>query len=274
MRFEPLALPDARHAMGRNPDLPSQRTGAPALPAGWRLARFLDHPPDGGQRNRRLGPAARLVLEAVESLSVEALRTTCSRSERSRPNHEATSCCPTPSLRNRTMCARRQSRAAVVEAPTRRSNSRFSSGVTSSTEIGRAIAPSRQKSVTHGPHYVNEFIRQDTSDARDRHEEVSAGVADQPFHLTFVVALPRPSEAIVEQVVRVELAEALRSLPRAVPENLRHRQRGVVVDDATRHNQTVFASACSPFTSRQRRGMYAASRRPASVGRPVQHSAT
>ena len=46
-------------------------------------------------------------------------------------------------------------------------------------------------------------------------------------------------EAIVEQVVRVELAEALRSLPRAVPENLRHRQRGVVVDDATRHAAEV-----------------------------------
>ena len=56
------------------------------------------------------------------------------------PKRDATSCCPTPSLRSRTMCARMQSRAGVVEAPTRRSNSRFSSGVTSITEIGRAIA--------------------------------------------------------------------------------------------------------------------------------------
>ena len=38
------------------------------------LARLLDHPPDSGQRNRRLGPAARLVLEAVQPFSVKALR--------------------------------------------------------------------------------------------------------------------------------------------------------------------------------------------------------
>ena len=74
MRLEPLALPDARHAVGRDADLPSQRAGAPALPAWRRLARLLDHPPDRGQRNRRLRPAARLVLEAVEPCSVKALR--------------------------------------------------------------------------------------------------------------------------------------------------------------------------------------------------------
>ena len=56
MRLEPLALPDARHAVGRDADLPSQRAGAPALPAWWRLAGLLDHPPDRGQRNRRLRP--------------------------------------------------------------------------------------------------------------------------------------------------------------------------------------------------------------------------
>ena len=74
MRLEPLALPDARHAVSRDADLPSQRAGAPALPPWRRLARLLDHPPDSGQRNRRLGPAARLVLEAVQPFSVKALR--------------------------------------------------------------------------------------------------------------------------------------------------------------------------------------------------------
>ena len=74
MRLEPLALPDARHAMGRNSQLPSQRTGAPPLPAGRRLARLLDDPPDRGQRNRRLGATPRLVPEAVEPFSVETLR--------------------------------------------------------------------------------------------------------------------------------------------------------------------------------------------------------
>ena len=74
MRLEPLALPDARHAMSRDADLPSQRAGAPALPPWRRFARLLDHPPDSGQRNRRLGPAARLVLEAVQPFSVKALR--------------------------------------------------------------------------------------------------------------------------------------------------------------------------------------------------------
>ena len=53
--------------------------------------------------------------------------------------------------------------------------------------------------------------------------------------------------------MRVELAEALRSLPRAVPENLRHRQRGVVVDDATRHAAEVAERGVVSFAKRLRR---------------------
>ena len=65
------------------------------------------------------------------------------------------------------MCARRQSRVGVVVgvvvALTRRSSSRFSSAVTSSTEIGRPIAPSRQQRVTQPRLYVKAFLRRDTS---------------------------------------------------------------------------------------------------------------
>ena len=74
MRLEPLALPDTRHAVRRDANLPSQRAGAPALSAWRRHARLLDHPPDSGQRNRRLGPAAGLVPDAVKPFSVKALR--------------------------------------------------------------------------------------------------------------------------------------------------------------------------------------------------------
>ena len=97
------------------------------------------------------------------------------------------------------------------------------------------------------------FNASPTGDARDRHEEVAAGVADQPFHLAFVVALPRSSEAIVEQVVRLEFAEDLGPLARAVTENPRHRQLGVVVDDATRYAAEIVKRRVVPVTERLRR---------------------
>ena len=87
----------------------------------------------------------------------------------------------------------------------------------------------------------------------DRHEEVATGVADQPFHFAFVVALARSLEAIVEQVVRLELAEDSRPLARAVPEDPRHRQLGVVVDDAPRHAAEVPERRVVPVAERLRR---------------------
>ena len=98
-----------------------------------------------------------------------------------------------------------------------------------------------------------EVHRVPTGDAWDRHEEVPARVADQPFHRAVVVALPWPPDAIVEQVVRLELAEDSRPLAGAVTEHPRHRQRGVVVDDAPRHAADVVDRSGVPIAERLRR---------------------
>jgi hypothetical protein len=64
-------------------------------------------------------------------------------------------------------------------------------------------------------------------DPRQRHQEVAPGVADQPLHLAFVVALARAAEAVGEEVVRLQLGEGAGALARAVAEDARHRQGGV-----------------------------------------------
>ena len=92
-----------------------------------------------------------------------------------------------------------------------------------------------------------------TGDPGDRHEAVAADVPDQPFHLACVVALPRPPEAIGEYIVRLEFAEDLRPLARAVPEHPRHRQLRVVVDDAPRHATDVAERGGVPVAERLRR---------------------
>ena len=53
--------------------------------------------------------------------------------------------------------------------------------------------------------------------------------------------------------MRLELAEDLRPLARAVPENPRHRQLGVVIDDAPRHPTEVPERRVVPVTERLRR---------------------
>jgi len=42
---------------------------------------------------------------------------------------------------------------------------------------------------------------------RDRYQEVAPGVADKAFDLALVVALARPTEPVLEQIVRLQLAE-------------------------------------------------------------------
>ena len=53
--------------------------------------------------------------------------------------------------------------------------------------------------------------------------------------------------------MRLELAEDLRPLARAVPENPRHCQLGVVVDDAPRHAAEVAERGVVPVAERLRR---------------------
>jgi hypothetical protein len=72
-------------------------------------------------------------------------------------------------------------------------------------------------------------------DPRHRHQEVAPGVADQPLHLALVVALARPAEAVGEEEVRLQLGERPGALARAVAEDARDREAGVVVEHAPRH---------------------------------------
>jgi hypothetical protein len=53
--------------------------------------------------------------------------------------------------------------------------------------------------------------------------------------MSFVVALARPTEPILEQVVRLQLREGRGALARSVAQDLRHRDRGVVVEDRQGH---------------------------------------
>src|ERR1039458_7957651 len=70
---------------------------------------------------------------------------------------------------------------------------------------------------------------------RDRHHEVAPRVAHQPFDLALVVALARPSEAVGEQIVRLQLAEDPSPLPPAIAQDARYRQLEVVVEDRAWH---------------------------------------
>src|SRR5581483_4974714 len=77
--------------------------------------------------------------------------------------------------------------------------------------------------------------RLEAFERRHRHHEVAACEADQPLDLALVVAFARPAEAVLEQVMRLQLAEHLRALALAIAENASDRNLGVVVEDRSRH---------------------------------------
>ena len=68
-----------------------------------------------------------------------------------------------------------------------------------------------------------------------RHQEVSTAEADHTLHVALVVPLAGATEAILEQVVRLQLGEGDGSLAGPVAEDLRHREGGVVEQDRLRH---------------------------------------
>ena len=70
---------------------------------------------------------------------------------------------------------------------------------------------------------------------RKRHQEVPPRVADQPFHLALVIASARAAEAVLEQIMGLQLAEHARALPLLVTEDVGHRKLGVVVQDRLRY---------------------------------------
>ena len=64
------------------------------------------------------------------------------------------------------------------------------------------------QTVGHSPAAAFQQIgvqRLEALEHRDRHQEVPARIADQPLDLALVVALARPAEPILEQVVRLQL---------------------------------------------------------------------
>ena len=73
------------------------------------------------------------------------------------------------------------------------------------------------------------------ADPRHRHQKAASGIAHQSFHLAFVIALARTSELLGKQVMALQLGEGPRLLPRTIPQNPRHRQLGVVVQDRARY---------------------------------------
>src|SRR5262245_58994041 len=66
---------------------------------------------------------------------------------------------------------------------------------------------------------------------RDRHQEIAPRVTNKAFDLALVVALARPTEPVLEQIVRLQLAEHPCALPLAITQNAHHRDLGVVVQD-------------------------------------------
>ena len=61
------------------------------------------------------------------------------------------------------------------------------------------------------------------------HQEVPPAITDCAFDITLVIALARTAEPVLKEIVRLQLRESSGALPGSVPEDPRHRDRGVVV---------------------------------------------
>ncbi len=66
---------------------------------------------------------------------------------------------------------------------------------------------------------------------RDGDQEVPPDEADQSLDLAFVVALARPAEPVLEQIVGLKFREDARSLPLPIAQDAGDCQLGVVVQD-------------------------------------------
>ena len=77
--------------------------------------------------------------------------------------------------------------------------------------------------------------RLEVGEHRNRHKEVAPCVADEPFHLAFVVTLARPPKPIREQVMRLQLVEHAGALTTAIPQDAGDRDLAIVVEDRLRH---------------------------------------
>ena len=77
--------------------------------------------------------------------------------------------------------------------------------------------------------------RLEALEAWHRHHVVAPAIADHALHIALVVPLARPAEPILEQVMRLQLGKSSGPVPFAVAADLRHRDRGVVIQDRQRH---------------------------------------
>ena len=68
---------------------------------------------------------------------------------------------------------------------------------------------------------------------RDGDQEVPPDEADQSLDLALVVALARPAEPVLEQIVGLKLREDARSLPLPIAQDPGNRQLGVLVQDGS-----------------------------------------
>ena len=73
-------------------------------------------------------------------------------------------------------------------------------------------------------------------EGRHGHQEIAPRVAHQSLHLSFAVALAGTPEPVAEQIVGLEFGEGTGALAPAVAQYLRHRQLGIVVEDALGHS--------------------------------------
>ena len=77
--------------------------------------------------------------------------------------------------------------------------------------------------------------RLEALEAGHRNHKIAPAKADHALHGALVVALARPAEPVLEQVMRLQLRKGPGALARAIAEDLRHRDGGVVVEDRRRH---------------------------------------
>ena len=76
--------------------------------------------------------------------------------------------------------------------------------------------------------------RGEALEGRYGHQEVAPDVAHHALDFSLVVALARTAEPVLEQVVGLELGERPGALSPAIAQDSRHRQLGIVVENALR----------------------------------------
>ena len=95
--------------------------------------------------------------------------------------------------------------------------------------------------------------RLEALEARHRYHVIAPAEADHALHGALVVALARPAEPVVEEVMRLQLREGTGALAGSVAEDLRHRDGGVVVENGPRHAAEKREGRDMPVTKRFRR---------------------